>query len=404
MSDKEKRECTKKNLGHFFTFDFQKTLIQRAQCFDNTFEENLLKYYKLFLAEFYIARERDTTCNKNTKNAIEDYLQEDEVDAEPNGITTYFGNILKCYKFWVSLMGEEAFEKIKDVMRSGEKTEAFMYDVKYRKIVRADYDDDDSIFYRGRYSKSRLKKADMFHIPFKEAYRIKNQRFSLTGLPLLYLANTPQTVAYELESEQEECTFTDLYVSQYKFCGNPEKKVLNMLDLRIQLTDSNHENYNIYDINSECQFKKYIERFILSCVCSFPAIHRNENFVEEYVIPQLVTQEVKRSTKCDGICYNSALHNEESCVNFVLFTQRSSDTGVDEELRRLFEITNPVTARDILPGCNGDSINSIECIESITQYYTRLNKEVRRSAHELSEKSRTKLDKQYAKILEICTK
>lgn len=389
-----------KNLKQFFSFDFQKTLIQRAQCLDNTFEDNLLGYSKLFLTEFYIAKSNDKISHEKTVKIIDNYLNDDDDSNDDlNGIANYFYHILKCYKSWVSLKGEMAFENIKDILSSKVCNESFLDDEMYKKVINSSYNTNDNIFYRGRYSKNRLKKMDMFHIPFKESYKIKNQRYSLTGIPVLYLANTPQTVAYELEAEKGESIFTDFYVSQYKFCGNKE---ISFLDLRIQLLEDGHEKYSIYDIKNECDFKKFVQRFILSCVCSFPAIHRNDCFVEEYVIPQLVTQEVKRIKKFDGICYNSSLHNDIECINFILFTDRKMDEGVDKNLRKKFEITNPITAKDILPGYNSDFVNSEMCIKSITQYYNKLNQEIRQSTNELCESNFLKIvNKQYAKLEEI---
>lgn len=65
--------------------------------------------------------------------------------------------------------------------------------------------------YRGRTSEKQLDKAYMFHIPFMQAYKIRNQKFSITGQPLLYLTDSAFGIFNEL-SIQTRDEFEKLHI------------------------------------------------------------------------------------------------------------------------------------------------------------------------------------------------
>lgn len=118
-------------------------------------------------------------------------------------------------------------------------------------------------------------------------------------------------------------------------------------------------------------FRQYFCKFILSCACSFPNVRGRDKsyFVEEYVIPQLVTQLLTKSFR--GIHYNTINgyrddenQNDENqddenqdeknqndknkylpnnYVNYAFFTKQKSDEPVDEELRKRFIVDGPIT-------------------------------------------------------------
>lgn len=48
-----------------------------------------------------------------------------------------------------------------------------------------------NVLYRGRVSlKPLLDRQEFYHIPFTKRYLIQNQRYSITGIPCLYLAGS----------------------------------------------------------------------------------------------------------------------------------------------------------------------------------------------------------------------
>lgn len=137
-------------------------------------------------------------------------------------------------------------------------------------------------------------------------------------------------------------------------------------------------SYNIEDLNYK-QFKVCFYRFLLSCVCSFGNFRdkKESYFIEEYIIPQLVTQMLKNTGRVDGICYYSTIYIpeedekaftdkeyviqcgkascksselkkymnvDESSLNLILFTHReNTESAIDEKLRNNFEISMPIS-------------------------------------------------------------
>ena len=58
----------------------------------------------------------------------------------------------------------------------------------------------DTPFFRALANETRFlyKKEEMFHIPFNKRYLVGNQRFSISGLPCLYLGGSPYVCWEEL--------------------------------------------------------------------------------------------------------------------------------------------------------------------------------------------------------------
>lgn len=131
------------------------------------------------------------------------------------------------------------------------------------------------------------KEEEMFHIPFEKNYLIKNERFSISGFPSLYLGKSVYVCWEEL--------------------GRP---------------DFDHANVAVYNNSEECTvidlcMPAKIEDIIRSLQTlpmilssSLPVLNPGYDFKPEYIIPQLLMQCVVRYNKksgkaIDGIKYDS---------------------------------------------------------------------------------------------------
>src|SRR5699024_9298261 len=74
------------------------------------------------------------------------------------------------------------------------------------------------VLFRGRNCNSFLSHWDMFHIPFNRRFLIGNQRYSLVGQPLLYLATSPYCVFKELGGTE------DIKISSFRMAYNDTKE------------------------------------------------------------------------------------------------------------------------------------------------------------------------------------
>lgn len=89
-------------------------------------------------------------------------------------ITEFFLLIREYYHYWTSCNLEIVFEHMKE----------FLYDKLNMDVNGANfcsYINNKDRLYRGRLSESSLDKVYKFHILFKQTYKIRNKRFSITS-------------------------------------------------------------------------------------------------------------------------------------------------------------------------------------------------------------------------------
>lgn len=87
--------------------------------------------------------------------------------------------------------------------------------------------------YRVRKSDSVLReRKDLFHIPFKLRHRVSAMRFSVSGLPCLYLG----TSIFVCWQEMGKPDFDKLYISS--FISNNDNSHVRILDLGYNLTSA----------------------------------------------------------------------------------------------------------------------------------------------------------------------
>jgi len=179
-----------------------------------------------------------------------------------------------------------------------------------------------------------LNKCDLFHIPFHQRGLVRTQRFSIPGLPSLYLANSVY-VAWEEMSRPN--------ISEIQAVRLQNTRPLRFLDLTT-------DDYNHHIMNDILQFKpKEIRNKMFTwpiiAACSIKVAEPNASFKPEYIIPQLLLQWIKKQN-LDGIKYSSThiqaaerLHTG-GFYNLVLPVKSfETDEGYCPILARLFRST-----------------------------------------------------------------
>ena len=279
--------------------------------------------------------------------------------------TKLFACVQKCYNSWIRCEITEAIKilesSIAELLEPDSRVNTL--ELNPQKTPR---------LYRGRISETPLGKGDMFHIKFKELYKIRNQRFSLVGQPLLYLGASVQCVAEEMHiNSMHQEQIEQLFISQYTLLGSDN---MQLYDMRLYIQDSFFD-----DSTEEAVRRRQFKRFLLSCICSFNNYHNLQDayFIEEYIIPQLVIQEIRKEKKFCGICYYSTRFIPEgeslglqtikigrtratisdnrptqtiysAAENYAFFTNKSDgDDPWDRELKSRFDITMPVSISEL---------------------------------------------------------
>lgn len=183
-----------------------------------------------------------------------------------------------------------------------------------------------------------LSKDEMFHIPYDKRNLVGNQRFSLSGLPCLYLGGSSYICWEELGRKD---------FNTCNYCGFALNEDVNMFDLLLPIEITNPHQ---------------IRRIVLTLSCSLVA-NRNHLFKQEYILSQCILHSlINRSYyNHSQFCvryYSSHLLNGDAdyftidysntdylprYVNYVFPAASSKTDGYSDELRKLFNQTDTVS-------------------------------------------------------------
>lgn len=189
----------------------------------------------------------------------------------------------------------------------------------------------------------KFKNHEMFHIPFEEVRRTRNQRFSLSGHPSLYLGSSTYICWEEL--------------------SNPSLETCNFSVLR------NEEEVVLFDLTPPSEIKKMedILRYPLIISSSIKFTDNGFTFKPEYIIPQaiyfsllkfnkdlLAKEKEVNINKLDGIIYLSTHISHELLFsdldlmcNYVFPVENIAERGYCERLKKLFSISEPKSINDL---------------------------------------------------------
>lgn len=292
----------------------------------------------------------DCSKHKDLPQKLKDWATElEKALPDRNEIESYFDSIINVYVDWLSQRKniddkiEKIFEKTGFQKRKKEKLS-------------------ESLLFRARISDKLLSKEDLYHIPFNKRYLVGNQRYSVSGIPMMYFGLSIPDVVSEMRGD-----YNDL--SKYCFAGYflKEKCKLNIFDFTNPFPSlfSSIKAITEYDGNVEWNQSGIVENedycikafylFILYSCCSFNRRNRSEGnvFSEEYVLPQLVTKFIYNKG-FDGIAFESTRVNDEVVyskesfyqnthkLNYVLFTKYNAEKNYDYDFLNKFYIAEPL--------------------------------------------------------------
>ncbi len=199
------------------------------------------------------------------------------------------------------------------------------------------------ILYKARESHSNYlyEQHELFHIPYDKRDKIGNQRFSISGMPCLYLA----TSSYACWEELGRVEF-----GSCNFCGF-----------------SNQKDVPVYDLSLPPKVSTFadIKRICTILACSLSA-KRDALFKEEYILPQCFLQALilrhhyyhldkktfavrylsVHALNGDADCFEMDLNNKtwvDRLVNYVFPAASNKTNGFNQLLRDLFFQTDAIT-------------------------------------------------------------
>ncbi|WP_432664480.1 RES domain-containing protein [Wukongibacter baidiensis] len=203
-------------------------------------------------------------------------------------------------------------------------------------------------------STKEWKLEDNFHLPFELRHIAKNQRYSISGYPCLYLARTIYTCWEEFDRPQ----VNEFIASRYEI--PVDYNLLYLSYLPYQLKHEYHKEARRSNLKID-QFIKEKEEYLNSYLMMIPLIiassirRKNDDaiFHAEYIIPQIITQWVRNNSKFDGILYFStktytkSKKNSSLYENLVIPVKTFEKQGFCKEMADDIKMTVPVTFSDI---------------------------------------------------------
>ncbi len=188
-----------------------------------------------------------------------------------------------------------------------------------------------------------LTREEMFHIPFEKRQKVASQRYSIPGLPCLYLCGS----LYTCWAEMGQPPFHELQASAFWLKDGCTIKLINLserpLRMQLRLTPEGH----LQDAASEDLFVTHVLLWPLFAACSIRVRVRAEPFKPEYIIPQMLLQWVAKEGDFDGICYFSTHVNAVTRrpvlppCNLVFPAREIKEVGRCSRLRGHFKMTQP---------------------------------------------------------------
>jgi hypothetical protein len=213
-------------------------------------------------------------------------------------------------------------------------------------------------FYRIRLERNGFLNPDrrgIFHVPFEKRRLVGNQRYSIPGLPCLYLGDSVWICWEELHRP----AFDSVWVSRFRL-----SEPVSVLDFQFpphhiwRIFDSLQKGApNASDRSSEAALKahftvdflkSYIIRWPLIAACSIKCESQDSTFYPEYIIPQMLLQWVIKNKNVDGIRYFSVRTPAQgrhiyAHSNLVFPTRTYSASGHCVYLKRKFSLTEPIS-------------------------------------------------------------
>lgn len=290
----EEKRC----LFCFLSSHYQKKIMKLSQLQEEKFEDILKRYSNKFISDLFIIL-KNPLCKKH-ENIL--YGQEIILNLKKkknlrSSLKTFFKDLIDIYVLWISGEAYHAIENLNNIFNNSLSNEDIKFEIGKK------------LFFRGRKNINNiLNKYDMFHIPYDKRYLVRNQRFSLSGFPLLYLSSSLFGVYLELDIEneypREEYSFSSFYF-------NNDAKIYS-LDNPFRIHYDNTKTFIKESSILENNLEKKLLKLILSSVCLFEKRFPHKLmekkginiFYEEYVLPQALTQVLKLN-KYHGVFYPS---------------------------------------------------------------------------------------------------
>lgn len=194
---------------------------------------------------------------------------------------------------------------------------------------------------------------EMFHIPFEKRHLVSSQRFSIPGLPAIYLGSS----LYVCWEELGRPNFKNIKASMFQYNKSRARRIINLGISHKELKRA-IENQEILGtarnkIDAQSIVVAYCMVWPLIVACSVKVKERQASFKPEYIIPQLLSQYVASEKDYgiqdfSGISYLSvsgAYYEEDNVElfrNYFFPVKKNSAKGHCTRLSNTFKLTKGI--------------------------------------------------------------
>ncbi|MGF9891275.1 hypothetical protein ABEX78_21685 [Priestia megaterium] len=194
---------------------------------------------------------------------------------------------------------------------------------------------------------------EMFHIPFEKRHLVSSQRFSIPGLPAIYLGSS----LYVCWEELGRPNFKNIKASMFKYHKSSAHRIINLgvshKELKRVIENKEILGTATNKVDARSILVAYCIVWPLIVACSVKVKEKNATFKPEYIIPQLLSQYVA-SEKRDGeenfigIAYLSVSgayyneDNEELFCNYFFPVMTNKSKGHCPKLSNTFKLTKGI--------------------------------------------------------------
>ena len=199
-------------------------------------------------------------------------------------------------------------------------------------------------FYRARIETTPIPTDEMFHIRFENRHLIKTKRYSIPGLPCLYLSDSIYTCWVELGMPKLETFQVSRLDLDYRFLNiSITQEMLTILYKATVEKEMKEDSFNDWVLD-------FLIKWPLSMACYVKAEHNVADFKPEYVIPQMLMEWIRLTEDLDGIKYFStrSYFEIEKCSlgrfnNYAIPIKKVMNQGLCPQLVYDIKITEPLT-------------------------------------------------------------
>ncbi|MFK4416830.1 hypothetical protein ABH961_005408 [Bacillus sp. RC251] len=193
---------------------------------------------------------------------------------------------------------------------------------------------------------------EMFHIPLELRGIVSTNRYSIPGLPCIYLGSSPLTCWEELNKPDLNTVQTSVFKSDdisYIDLSTPPVVFIEKIIKKFDDFGTIMKKRLFADrLNEPNEVISYLITWPLMAACSVRVKNTTDTFKPEYIIPQLLLQFIRYDGFFDGVSYFSTKVDNYSATTAVLYknfafpVQDGATKGLCSKLQSKFDVSDAV--------------------------------------------------------------